>query len=87
MRLDVGRKHRDRAWDLHTLRRGDHVYQRVNPWHSGTVTRAEGDHGFVVAYDTGGHYWFPASRTIDFLIGTPTTEQLAQSQPPQGVDE
>lgn len=67
----------------HRIRRGDRVYQRVNPWHTGTVVRREPGYGLTVRYDTGGKFSYPESRAWDFLVGRPSFETLANSQPPQ----
>jgi len=62
----------------HTLRPGDHVYQRVNPWLGGMVTRADSV-SFSITYDgpdrlTGpenarARFTYPAYRSADFLVG------------------
>ena len=82
MRIDL--LHKVHA-DVHNVRRGDRVYQRVNPWHTGTVLRREKGYGLTVRYDDGGKYSYPESRVFDFLVGRPTSETLARSQP--GDDE
>lgn len=65
------------AGPRHTLKQGDHVYQRVNPWLGGMVTRAD-DVSFSVTYDgpdrlfdgrTRARFTYPASRSGDFLVG------------------
>lgn len=35
----------------HRLRMNDRVYQRQNPWHTGTVTKLEKDVSFTITYD------------------------------------
>lgn len=84
MRLDVQGK---LGGMRHQLRRGDRVYQRVNPWHQGTVVRVDA-RGFTVTYDRvkgdpRRRFSYPASRMGDFLVGRPSFETLANSQPPQ----
>lgn len=73
----------------HKLRVGDRVYQRVNPWHAGTVTRAD-SHGFTITYDGHGRRGgeprmrasFPFSRGWDFLVGNASPELLHEAQAP-----
>lgn len=70
----------------HQLHLGDRVYQRVNPWHQGTVTQVDG-HGFTVTYDREkgeprSRFSYPASRSWDFLVGRPSSELLQEAQAP-----
>jgi hypothetical protein len=62
----------------HVLRLGDHVYQRLNPWHTGTVTSVENGVSFTVTYDRlpksrepQDIYTYKQGQSADFLIGQP----------------
>ena len=65
------------------LRVGQHVHQRLNPVHQGTVVQAD-KAGFTIAYDSHGRQpreprmrqWFPASRADDFWPGTPAYDYV-----------
>jgi len=68
------------AGPRHTLRVGDHVYQRVNPWLGGMVTRSD-EVSFSITYDgpermadgTRPRFTYPARRSSDFLVGQSRT--------------
>ncbi len=67
----------------HRLKLGDHVYQRVNAWIQGTVTKID-SLSFTITYD--GHdrqarqarmkFSYPVSRMEDFLVGRPNPDLL-----------
>jgi len=84
-----------RQQGIHRLHKGDHVYQRMNPQHRGTVTKID-TLSFTVAYDGPRvlgervRYTYPISRMDDFLVGTPHPDLLIWdkelSEPRDGTD-
>jgi hypothetical protein len=65
----------------HSLKLSDHVYQRMNPHHQGTVTRID-TLSFTITYDgprvlgAKMRFTYPISRMDDFLVGTPNPDIL-----------
>ena len=70
-----------RQQGTHRLHKGDHVYQRMNPQHQGTVTKID-TLSFTVSYDgprvlgAQVRYTYPISQMDDFLVGTPHPDIL-----------
>lgn len=63
----------------HTLHQGDRVYQRHNPWNTGTVTHVEKGNRFTVSYDdperrprqSRTRVTYGISQQDNFLLGSP----------------